>query len=182
MHFKCSKSANTYTTKCVSLSGNKYNELFSNKVLVTEFLVFAAVLSVKTVCWPKGGNNSTSVDVTDDTLSQSEYSIVVCLSISRLPQVFLDVQWFRHSDNCPPIGWFLSRLKFSNELRHRGTLLWIPVAAGPDDGVSTDQGKTLYNLHPAKNMCVLINVRLVQHFTNELSFMSNMLLLAVRAS
>lgn len=80
--------------------------------------------------------------MTDDTLSQSEHSIIERLSISRLPQVLLNIQGFRHHENCPTIGWFLSCLKFPNQLWHGETVLGVPLAAGPDEGVPTEQGET----------------------------------------
>lgn len=91
----------------------------------------------------RAANDSSSVVLTDDTLSQSEYGVVVRLSVSRLQQVFLNVQWFRHSENRPTIGRFLFRLKFCDQRWHGETLLGVPVAAGSDDGVPADQGETV---------------------------------------
>lgn len=82
--------------------------------------------------------SSSSVVLND----KSEYGVVVRLSISRLQQVFLNVQRLGRPENCPAIGRFLSRLQFCPELRHGGTMLGVPVAAGSDDGVSADQGET----------------------------------------
>lgn len=90
---------------------------------------------------------------TDDFLNRSEHRIIVCLSISRLPQVFLNFQWFTHYENCPRIGWFLSYLKFSNQFWHGESMLGVPLAAGLDDGVPADH-KWNTIIHKPTDICL----------------------------
>lgn len=74
-------------------------------------------------------------------VSQSEHSIVVCLPVSCLSHVFVNVQRLRYSENCPTIGWSFSCLKLLNEPSHRETVLGAPPTAWPDESVPEKQSK-----------------------------------------
>lgn len=78
----------------------------------------------------------------DGPISQSEHSVVIGLSISRLPQVFLKVDWFRYSEDRRPIGWPFTRLQLPNQLWHGDALLGVPVGARPDNGVPEEESQT----------------------------------------
>ena len=72
----------------------------------------------------------------DPSSVSSEDCVAIRVSISSLLEVTLDVDWFRHSEDCLVVGTLLSGLELAAHFGQCDAILLLPLAAGFDDGVT----------------------------------------------